>query len=111
PRGGHGVQPAGAVPDGVAAPCPAPARSAPSDAVMSRIRHGRAAVSLPRGMSPQQPSSEHHTLIVHPPRRGSSMSIVTAFNNGLRKVFGSRNDRLVKSYRRRVEQVNALEPT
>ncbi len=29
----------------------------------------------------------------------------------LRKVFGSRNDRLLKQYRRRVEAVNAFEPT
>ena len=31
-------------------------------------------------------------------------------NNFLTKIFGSRNDRLLKQYRRRVEQINALEP-
>lgn len=30
--------------------------------------------------------------------------------NFLTKIFGSRNDRLLKQYRRRVEQINALEP-
>ena len=30
--------------------------------------------------------------------------------NFLTKLFGSRNDRLLKSYRRVVEQINALEP-
>jgi preprotein translocase subunit SecA len=39
------------------------------------------------------------------------MSIVNVFNAGLRKVFGSRNDRLVKGFRRQVEKVNALEHT
>jgi len=32
-------------------------------------------------------------------------------SKGLTKVFGSRNDRLIKKYHRRVEQINALEPT
>ncbi|MCD6079626.1 MAG: protein translocase subunit secA, partial [Ramlibacter sp.] len=31
-------------------------------------------------------------------------------NNFLTKIFGSRNDRLLKQYRRTVEQINALEP-
>ncbi|MGV3571042.1 MAG: preprotein translocase subunit SecA, partial [Ramlibacter sp.] len=31
-------------------------------------------------------------------------------NNFLTKIFGSRNDRLLKQYRRRVEQINGLEP-
>ncbi len=31
-------------------------------------------------------------------------------SRSLTKVFGSRNDRLLKAYRRRVEQINALEP-
>lgn len=33
-----------------------------------------------------------------------------ATNNFLTKIFGSRNDRLLKQYRRTVEQINALEP-
>ena len=31
-------------------------------------------------------------------------------NTALKAIFGSRNDRLLKQYRRIVEQVNALEP-
>ena len=31
--------------------------------------------------------------------------------NILTKIFGSRNDRLVKQYRKTVERINALEPT
>ena len=31
-------------------------------------------------------------------------------NNFLTKIFGSRNDRLLKQYRRTVEQINAFEP-
>ena len=34
-----------------------------------------------------------------------------ATNNFLTKIFGSRNDRLLKQYRRTVEQINALEPS
>ncbi len=36
--------------------------------------------------------------------------VVTAVTQVFRKVFGSRNERLVKAYTRRVEQINALEP-
>jgi preprotein translocase subunit SecA len=32
-------------------------------------------------------------------------------NNLLKKVFGSRNDRLIKQYSRTVRRINALEPT
>ena len=28
----------------------------------------------------------------------------------LKKIFGSRNERLIKQYRRKVAQINALEP-
>ncbi|MCC7406708.1 MAG: hypothetical protein IT442_01465, partial [Phycisphaeraceae bacterium] len=35
--------------------------------------------------------------------------VLTAVSKAYTKVFGSRNDRLLKAYRRRVEQVNALE--
>jgi preprotein translocase subunit SecA len=38
------------------------------------------------------------------------MSVVNAVSKALVKVFGSRNERLIKSYRRRVEKINALEP-
>ncbi|MBI1367487.1 MAG: hypothetical protein GC162_02410 [Planctomycetes bacterium] len=38
------------------------------------------------------------------------MALITPVTTVLRKVFGSRNDRMVKSYRRRVEFINALEP-
>jgi len=31
-------------------------------------------------------------------------------NNLLKKVFGSRNDRLIKQYSRTVRRINALEP-
>ena len=30
--------------------------------------------------------------------------------NALKAIFGSRNDRLLKQYRRQVESINALEP-
>jgi preprotein translocase subunit SecA len=33
-----------------------------------------------------------------------------SFSKALTKVFGSRNDRLLKRYRRVVEQINAMEP-
>ncbi len=36
--------------------------------------------------------------------------VVSLVSKGFTKVFGSRNDRLVKAYMRRVEQINALEP-
>jgi preprotein translocase subunit SecA len=37
--------------------------------------------------------------------------MVTSFlNRSMTKIFGSRNDRLIKTYRKRVEQINALEP-
>ena len=36
--------------------------------------------------------------------------VVQIVTKSLRKVFGSRNERLIKSYTRRVEQINALEP-
>ena len=29
----------------------------------------------------------------------------------LTKIFGSRNDRLIKQYRRKVEEINKLEPS
>ena len=32
------------------------------------------------------------------------------FDGILTKIFGSRNNRLVKAYRRRVAQINKLEP-
>ena len=36
--------------------------------------------------------------------------VVSLVSKSMRSVFGSRNDRLIKAYRRRVEQINALEP-
>jgi preprotein translocase subunit SecA len=33
-----------------------------------------------------------------------------ATNTFLTKIFGSRNDRLIKQYRRTVEQINGFEP-
>lgn len=32
------------------------------------------------------------------------------FDEILTKIFGSRNDRLIKQYRRKVEEINRLEP-
>lgn len=37
------------------------------------------------------------------------MGIVGSVKNGMRKIFGSRNDRVVKGYRKRVEHINAKE--
>ncbi len=36
--------------------------------------------------------------------------VVAAVSKAFTKIFGSRNERLIKSYRGRVEQINALEP-
>jgi preprotein translocase subunit SecA len=36
--------------------------------------------------------------------------VIEYISKGFTKVFGSRNERLLKAYRRRVEQINALEP-
>src|SRR5687767_539867 len=36
--------------------------------------------------------------------------VVNAIGKAITKVFGSRNDRLLKGYTRRVQQINALEP-
>ena len=36
--------------------------------------------------------------------------VVQAIGKGFTKVFGSRNDRVIKTYNRRVAQINALEP-
>jgi len=36
--------------------------------------------------------------------------VMQTLSKGMTKIFGSRNDRLVKSYHRRVEQINAWEP-
>ena len=36
--------------------------------------------------------------------------VTTAISNAMTKIFGSRNDRLVKMYRRRVQLINSLEP-
>jgi len=36
--------------------------------------------------------------------------VTTFLNRTMTKIFGSRNDRLIKSYRKRVDQINALEP-
>src|SRR5688572_15760223 len=47
-------------------------------------------------------SSPHHSE--------SILMVVASLSKAFTKVFGSRNERLVKSYRRRVEQINALEP-
>ena len=38
------------------------------------------------------------------------MFIVQWFASLFRKVFGTRNDRIVKQYRRRAEEIAALEP-
>jgi len=39
------------------------------------------------------------------------MNVLSPVTNTMRKIFGTRNDRLVKSYYRRVEEINALEDT
>ena len=36
--------------------------------------------------------------------------VTNIINRSLAKVFGSRNDRLIKAYRERVLAINALEP-
>ena len=37
--------------------------------------------------------------------------VTTLIMTAMTKIFGSRNDRLVKTYRRRVEIINSLEPS
>src|SRR4051812_41397490 len=37
--------------------------------------------------------------------------VTTALSKVMTKIFGSRNERLIKTYRRRVEAINAQEPT
>ena len=46
--------------------------------------------------------------VSHPPPSFSRPRPV--FANVLKAVFGSRNDRLLKQYRKTVESINALEP-
>ena len=36
--------------------------------------------------------------------------VTVAINNFMTKIFGSRNERMIKSYRKRVQAINALEP-
>ncbi len=38
------------------------------------------------------------------------MSIAGTLGKTFTRIFGSRNERVIKSYRRRVERINALEP-
>jgi preprotein translocase subunit SecA len=38
------------------------------------------------------------------------MDFTTSINNYMTRIFGSRNERLIKTYRRRVQAINALEP-
>src|SRR6478735_9210526 len=44
------------------------------------------------------------------PQRGAPSGNALMANNFLTKIFGSRNDRLLKQFRRSVERINALEP-
>src|SRR4051812_39272546 len=37
--------------------------------------------------------------------------VTTALSKVMTKIFGSRNERLIKTYRRRVEAINSMEPT
>src|SRR6476619_1673253 len=62
-----------------------------------------------RPAAPPDPAEQQRTaLSVAPPWRMRTTPAPMA-TNFLTKIFGSRNDRLLKQYRRTVEQINALE--
>ena len=68
-----------------------------------------AAIAL-AAVQPHLHPAQHKDCAALPAPRARQGSTAFMANNFLTQIFGSRNDRLLKQYRKTVERINALEP-